>query len=110
MMAGVDLVVLCLHDDAARRNRSVIESWAGSQAQDHRRIHRPPYGAGWVYGFPELVAGQAEEVARPPRGQPGLLRDRRDCAGAAVDRRGAAARDSRSRCHRSAAIPAAGGA
>ena len=70
LMAQADLVVLCLHDDAAIESVAMIDSLAADGHQAPRIIdastaHRT--ASGWVYGFPELCAGQREAVARAER-------------------------------------------
>jgi N-acetyl-gamma-glutamyl-phosphate reductase len=74
LMAEADLIVLCLHDEAAIESVAMIEDLA--RASGYKPIKTPKIIDastahrtldGWVYGFPELAAGQRDAVANALR-------------------------------------------
>jgi N-acetyl-gamma-glutamyl-phosphate reductase len=83
MMAQVDLVVLCLPDDAAKESTALADSLGSAapkllDASTAHRVHPD-----WTYGFAEMLPGQADrigtarKVANPgcyPTGAIGLIR------------------------------------
>ncbi len=70
IMVQADLVVLCLHDDAALQSVALIDDLAKSGQSvpkiiDASTAHRT--ATGWVYGFAELKPGQREAIQKAQR-------------------------------------------
>ena len=63
LMAEVDVVILCLPDEAAKDTAALIEAMGDSAPRviDASSAHR--VAPGWTYGFPELIAGQETAIA-----------------------------------------------
>jgi len=83
MMAEADLVILCLPDDAAKEAAAMAEGLGAAAPKliDASTAHR--VDPAWAYGFPEMAAGQAADIAAAhkvanpgcyPTGAIGLLR------------------------------------
>lgn len=59
LLNAADLVFLCLPDAAARESAALVEN-PRTRIIDASTAHRT--ASGWVYGFPELLAGQRQRI------------------------------------------------
>ncbi len=64
LLNGADVVVLCLPDDAAKEAVSLITNPA-VKVIDASTAHR--VADGWTYGFPEMMPGHREVIAKATR-------------------------------------------
>jgi len=64
LYGDVDVVILCLPDEAAKEAAKLIDAMGEKAARviDASSAHR--VAPGWTYGFPELAAGQDEAIAK----------------------------------------------
>ena len=62
LLGQVEFVILCLPDEAAKEAARLIDDMGDKAPRviDASSAHR--VAPGWIYGFPEMAAGQAEKI------------------------------------------------
>src|SRR6185437_5800718 len=62
LLSEVDLVILCLPDDAAKETVALIDSMGASAPKVLDASTAFRVASDWTYGFPELTPDQADKI------------------------------------------------